>query len=80
MDWDLIVRALNRIGYRGPLSIEWEDSGMDRKWGAEEALEMVRGQDFAPSDATFEDGYRAAVVCDAILESAQSRRQMDVRY
>ena len=22
--WDPIVRALNRIGYQGPLSIEWE--------------------------------------------------------
>ena len=24
--WDPIIRALNRIGYQGPLSIEWEDS------------------------------------------------------
>ncbi len=30
--------------------------------------------------ATFDDGYRAAVICDAILESAQARRQVDIRY
>ena len=46
-------------GYGGPLSIEWEDSGMDRDWGAQEALELVRSNDFAPStvafDAAFED-------------------------
>ena len=38
VNWDKIVRALNRIGYDGPLSIEWEDSGMSRDWGAPEAL------------------------------------------
>ena len=34
---------------RGPLSIEWEDSGMDREWGAPDALAFVRRTDFAPS-------------------------------
>ncbi len=34
----------------------------------------------APHGATFEDGYRAAVICDAILESARTRRQVDIRY
>jgi len=57
--WDPIIRALNRIGYQGPLSIEWEDSGMDREYGAREALEMIRKMDFAPSivafDAAFSD-------------------------
>src|SRR5205823_5600604 len=33
-----LFRTLNRIGYRGPLSIEWEDSGMDRDYGAQDAL------------------------------------------
>ena len=55
--WDHIVRALNRIGYQGPLSIEWEDSGMDREWGAREALAMVRGQDFAPSAVAFDAAF-----------------------
>ena len=55
--WDHIVRALNRIGYQGPLSIEWEDSGMDREWGAREALAMVRSQDFTPSAVAFDAAF-----------------------
>ena len=57
VDWDQIVRALNRIGYSGPLSIEWEDSGMDRDWGAPEALAMVRSQDFSPSNVAFDAAF-----------------------
>ncbi len=41
---------------------------------------IVNDGDVAPHGATFEDGYRAAVVCDAILESAESRRQVDIEY
>jgi predicted dehydrogenase len=41
---------------------------------------IVNNKDVAPIGATFEDGYRNAVVCDAILESAASRRQVDVKY
>jgi sugar phosphate isomerase/epimerase len=55
--WDRIVRALNGAGYEGPLSIEWEDSGMDREWGAREALAMVRSQDFTPSTAAFDAAF-----------------------
>ena len=55
--WDRIVRALNRAGYQGPLSIEWEDSGMDREWGAPEALRMIRGQDFTPSAVAFDAAF-----------------------
>jgi sugar phosphate isomerase/epimerase len=57
--WDHIVRALNRVGYEGPLSIEWEDSGMDREWGAPEALKMVRSQDFTPSAVAFDAAFAA---------------------
>lgn len=57
--WDRIVRALNRIGYDGPLSIEWEDSGMNREWGAPEALRMIRSQDFAPSAMAFDAAFAA---------------------
>ncbi|MGW8178376.1 MAG: sugar phosphate isomerase/epimerase family protein, partial [bacterium] len=32
-----IIRELNRVGYGGPLSVEWEDMGMDREYGAVEA-------------------------------------------
>ena len=55
--WDQIIRALNRIGYQGPLSIEWEDSGMDRDWGAPEALKMIRSQDFTPSSVAFDAAF-----------------------
>ncbi|MEW5974489.1 MAG: sugar phosphate isomerase/epimerase family protein [Acidobacteriota bacterium] len=55
--WDEIIRALNRIGYKGPLSIEWEDSGMDRDWGAPEALAMIRKQDFTPSSVAFDAAF-----------------------
>jgi predicted dehydrogenase len=41
---------------------------------------IVNDGDVAPYGATFEDGYRAAVVCDAILGSAASRRQVDIDY
>ncbi|MCJ7659873.1 MAG: sugar phosphate isomerase/epimerase [Anaerolineales bacterium] len=55
--WDEIVRALNRVGYEGPLSIEWEDSGMNRDWGAPEALAMIRNQDFTPSQVAFDAAF-----------------------
>ena len=41
---------------------------------------IVNDKDVAPYGATFEDGYKAAVVCDAILESAASKRQIDITY
>jgi sugar phosphate isomerase/epimerase len=54
VDFEALFRALNRIGYAGPLSIEWEDSGMDRDWGAPDALAFVRRTDFAPSAIAFD--------------------------
>jgi sugar phosphate isomerase/epimerase len=54
VDFEELFRALNRIGYTGPLSIEWEDSGMDREWGAKDALAFVRRTDFAPSALAFD--------------------------
>lgn len=50
---DIIV-ALNDIGYNGPLSVEWEDSRMDREHGAEEACEFVQSIDFPRSDIAFD--------------------------
>jgi predicted dehydrogenase len=41
---------------------------------------IVNNKAVAPYGATFEDGYRAALISDAILESAQTRRQVDIRY
>jgi sugar phosphate isomerase/epimerase len=60
IDFEEILRALNEIGYAGPLSIEWEDPGMDRRHGAAEACELVKALDFPPAagafDAAFERG------------------------
>ena len=41
---------------------------------------IVNDKDVAPYGATFTDGYRAAVVCDAILESAEKRKHVDIQY
>jgi sugar phosphate isomerase/epimerase len=57
VDFEPIFRALNRIGYQGPLSIEWEDSGMDRDWGAPDALAFVRQTDFQPSQVAFDAAF-----------------------
>ncbi len=55
IDFENIIRALNDIGYNGPLSVEWEDSGMDREAGAAEACDFVHYSDFKPSDVAFDD-------------------------
>jgi sugar phosphate isomerase/epimerase len=57
VDFEAMIRALNRVGYEGPLSIEWEDSGMDRDWGAPDALAFVRRTDFAPSSVAFDAAF-----------------------
>ena len=54
---DEMVRALNRIGYTGPLSVEWEDSGMDREFGATEACAWVKNNDFTASDIAFDAAF-----------------------
>lgn len=41
---------------------------------------IVNDKDVAPYGATFEDGYRAAVIADAILQSAQTKKQVDLAY
>jgi sugar phosphate isomerase/epimerase len=57
VDFESILRALNRIGYQGPLSVEWEDAGMDREWGAADAARFVREGDFAPSAVVFDEAF-----------------------
>ncbi len=57
VNFEEIIRALNQIGYAGPLSVEWEDSGMDREHGAREACELVRQIDFAPSGVAFDAAF-----------------------
>ncbi|MBV9282469.1 MAG: sugar phosphate isomerase/epimerase [Chloroflexi bacterium] len=58
VDFEEIVRALNRIGYQGPLSVEWEDSGMDRTQGAPEAAAFVHRLDFQPSQQAFDAAFK----------------------
>jgi sugar phosphate isomerase/epimerase len=57
VDFEAIIRALNDVGYRGPLSVEWEDSGMDRLEGARESCEFVQRLDFNVSQIAFDDAF-----------------------
>ncbi|MCB0206464.1 MAG: Gfo/Idh/MocA family oxidoreductase [Caldilineae bacterium] len=41
---------------------------------------IVNDKPVGPHGATFEDGYRCSVICDAIVESSRSRRYVDVTY
>jgi sugar phosphate isomerase/epimerase len=52
-----MVRALNRIGYHGPRSVEWEDAGMDREAGAAEAVHHVATLNFPASDVAFDAAF-----------------------
>lgn len=58
VNFEEIIRALNDANYTGPLSVEWEDSGMEREFGAKEALEFVRKVDFRPSTLAFDDAMK----------------------
>lgn len=57
INFEEVIRALNAIDYQGPLSIEWEDSGMDRFHGAEEACEFTKQVDFKPSERAFDAAF-----------------------
>lgn len=52
IDWEAIIRGLNEIGYDGPLSVDWKDSGMNRDFGAEDACKFVKRLDFESSAAS----------------------------
>ena len=54
VDFDAIIRELNQVGYEGPLSVEWEDSGMDRVFGATEACAYVKRMNFSASTVAFD--------------------------
>lgn len=56
--FEKIFRALNDVGYQGPLSIEWEDNGMNREQGAPEAVALVRKLDLTPSTQAFDDAFK----------------------
>lgn len=57
IDFEEIIRALNDIGYAGPLSVEWEDGGMDREHGAAESCAYVQDLDFPPSNIAFDSAF-----------------------
>jgi sugar phosphate isomerase/epimerase len=57
VDFDAIIRALNRANYRGPLSVEWEDPGMDREHGAKESCTFVRSIDFPAAGQAFDAAF-----------------------
>lgn len=57
VDFEGIIRMLNQIGYQGPLSVEWEDCGMDRIHGARESCEFVKTIDFKPSNIQFDAAF-----------------------
>ena len=58
VDFDAIARALNAIGYTGPLSVEWEDPGMEREYGAAEAARFVKEKmGFAAAGRGFDQAF-----------------------
>jgi sugar phosphate isomerase/epimerase len=58
VDFDGIIRELNAAGYTGPLSVEWEDSGMDRTFGATESYEFVKRINFSASGMAFDSALK----------------------
>ena len=57
INFEEIIVALNDIGYQGPLSIEWEDSRMDRVHGGTESAAFTKRLDFKPSDTAFDAAF-----------------------
>lgn len=55
--WEDVFRALRAIGYTGPISIEWEDAGMDRLYGAEEAVRYIRSLLWPKPTASFDSAF-----------------------
>jgi len=54
INFEKIIRALNDIEYKGPLSVEWEDGAMDREAGASESAEFVKKVVFPASNIVFD--------------------------
>ncbi|CAM5672577.1 hypothetical protein SVIOM342S_01351 [Streptomyces violaceorubidus] len=52
-----VFRMLRFIDYQGPVSVEWEDAGMDRVQGAPEALSRLKAFDFEPPSASFDAAF-----------------------
>jgi sugar phosphate isomerase/epimerase len=59
VDFSSIIRELNDMGYDGPLSVEWEDSGMERLRGATEAYDFVKKINIAPAAGAFDEALKS---------------------
>ena len=57
INFEEIIVALNDISYNGPLSVEWEDSRMDRVHGATESATYCKKLDFKPSARAFDAAF-----------------------
>lgn len=58
VDFSSIIRELNEMSYDGPLSVEWEDSGMERLRGASEAYDFVKEINITPHTGAFDDALK----------------------
>jgi sugar phosphate isomerase/epimerase len=57
INFEEIIVALNDAAYDGPLSVEWEDSRMDRVHGATESAAYCKKLDFKPSARAFDAAF-----------------------
>lgn len=57
INFEEIIVALNDVGYQGPLSVEWEDSRMDREHGAKESCEFIKKAEFKSSQVAFDAAF-----------------------
>jgi sugar phosphate isomerase/epimerase len=57
VDWEASFRALRSIGYSGPISVEWEDAGMDRLHGAAEAVGFIKGLQWKGPERSFDAAF-----------------------
>jgi sugar phosphate isomerase/epimerase len=60
VNFEEVIVALNDVAYHGPLSVEWEDSRMDRFHGGAEACRFTRTLDFQPSQIAFDAAFDQA--------------------
>ena len=67
VNFEEIIRALNQAKYEGPLSVEWEDGGMDREHGAREACEFVQEARLRAEPRGVRRGVCGGVNCDELF-------------
>ncbi len=57
VDFEAIIRTLNQIGYSGPLSVEWEDAGMDREFGAADSVQFLEAYNYETPAGAFDKAF-----------------------